>query len=40
MEEPLENPEKQEPLRKWIPFLWIAPVGLIFVLGAFAYCAR
>lgn len=40
MEEPLENPEKQEPLRKWIPFLWIPPFALIWLLALLAYCAR
>ena len=38
--EPLENPEKQAPLGKWIPYLWIPPVALIVILGLFAYCAR
>lgn len=38
--EPLENPEKQAPLGKWIPYLWIPPVALIAILGLFAYCAR
>ena len=40
MEDELENPEKQEPLRKWIPYLWIPPVSLILVMGFLAYCAR
>jgi hypothetical protein len=38
--EPLENPEKQAPLGKWIPYLWIAPFALIVILALFAYCAR
>ena len=40
LEQELENPDKQEKLRKWIPYLWIAPIGLILVLGSLAYCAR
>jgi hypothetical protein len=36
----LEDPEKQQPLAKWIPLLWIAPVALIFLLAGLAYCGR
>jgi hypothetical protein len=38
--EPLENPEKQASLQKWIPYLWIPPVALIIILGLSAYFAR
>ena len=38
--EPLENPEKQARIAKWIPFLWIPPVMLIVILGLFAFYAR
>jgi len=38
--EELENPEKQEPLRKYLPYLWIAPFALIFLLGLVAYLGR
>lgn len=38
--EPLENPEKQAPLGKWLPYLWIAPVALVVVLALVAYVGR
>lgn len=40
MEPELEDAEKQERLRKWIPYLWIAPLALVLLLFTFAYCAR
>lgn len=36
----LENPAKQERLRKYIPYLWLAPVSLILILALFAYLGR
>ncbi|MGH9319574.1 MAG: hypothetical protein ACRD3V_06760 [Vicinamibacteria bacterium] len=36
----LEDPERQEKLRKYLPVLWIAPLALIFLLAAIAYCGR
>ena len=38
--EPLENPEKQASLGKWLPYLWIPPVALILLLVLFAYIGR
>lgn len=41
MEEPeLENAERQQALRKWLPFLWIPPVAMVLLLAGLAYCAR
>lgn len=41
MTEPeLENPEHQESLRKWIPYLWLAPLSLVILLALIAYFAR
>lgn len=36
----LENPEHQEKLRKYFPYLWIPPVSLIVVLALVAYFGR
>jgi hypothetical protein len=36
----LEDGERQERLRKWLPLLWIAPVLLILLLALVAYFAR
>ena len=38
--EELENPERQGPLRKYLPYLWIPPFVLILLLGLIAYFAR
>ncbi len=38
--EELENPEKQERLRKWLPYLWLPPVALIVVMFLVAVCAK
>jgi hypothetical protein len=38
--EELENPEKQERLRKWLPYLWLPPVGLIVIMFLVAFFAR
>ncbi len=38
--EPLEDPEKQAPLGRWLPYLWIAPAALIAVLALVAYVGR
>jgi hypothetical protein len=36
----LEDPERQERLRKWLPLLWIGPLVLILLLALVAYFAR
>jgi hypothetical protein len=40
MEPELEDGERQERLRKWMPLLWIPPVALILLLAGIAYCGR
>jgi hypothetical protein len=41
LQEPeLEDRERQERLRKWMPWLWIPPVVLILLLAGLAYCGR
>lgn len=38
--EPLEDPERQERLRKWIPYLWVGPLALVLLLAVLAYLGR
>lgn len=40
MEPELEDREKQEQLKKWLPYLWIPPFALIVLMLAFAYFGR
>jgi hypothetical protein len=35
--EDLEEPERQAPLRKWVPYLWIPPLLLVLLLALLAY---
>jgi len=40
LEPELEDAEKQEKLRKWLPYLWVPPLALVIAMFTFAYCGR